>query len=95
MTYEGRVHGLLHFIIERHEVVLSDYIVEELRRNIHLKLSGPKRECPLLNLETFLSLCTSLEFIYTHLSQFQYASQCSYLDLIVHRYHSANLALRC
>jgi len=58
MTHEGRVHDLLHFIIERNEVVFSDYIVEELKRNIHLILSGPKRECALLNLETFLSHCS-------------------------------------
>jgi len=57
MTHEGRVHDLLYLIIERHEVVLSDYIVEELKRNIQLKLSGPKRESALLDLEIVVSLC--------------------------------------
>jgi predicted nucleic acid-binding protein len=57
MTHEGRVHDLLHLIIKRHEVVLSDYIVEELKRNIKLKLSGPKRENALLDLEIVVSLC--------------------------------------
>ncbi len=58
MTYEGRVHDLLHLIIERHDVVLSDFIVEELKRNIQLKLSGPKREGALLDFEIFISHCS-------------------------------------
>lgn len=58
MVHEGRVHDLIHFIIEKHEVVLSDYIVKELERNIQMKLSGPIRENALMNLEIFVSLCS-------------------------------------
>lgn len=58
MANEGRVHELLHFIIERHEVILSDYILEEFKRNIELKLSGSKRESALQDLEIFLSHCS-------------------------------------
>lgn len=46
IAHEGRVHDILHLLIEKHNVILSDFIIEELKRNLQLKLSGTKkREC--------------------------------------------------
>ncbi len=53
--HSGKVSMLLDLIIEKHTIVLSDYIIEELRRNFSEKLSGKARNNALSRLDEFIS----------------------------------------
>ena len=55
IAHPGKISGLLDLIIEKHSIVLSDYIIEELRRNLSEKLSGKKRVNALSRLNDFIS----------------------------------------
>ncbi|MBS1263814.1 MAG: hypothetical protein MAG715_01005 [Methanonatronarchaeales archaeon] len=44
IAYDGNESDLLKAVIERHQPVISDYVLEELRRNFSRKLSGHRRD---------------------------------------------------
>ncbi len=56
-AYPGRVAILLEIVIEEHTIVLSDLIVEELKRNLSNKLEGHEKNYALSRLELFISRC--------------------------------------
>ena len=57
IVYTGNVMDLLDLLIEKHTIVLSDYIVEELKRNFKNKLSGKNKNKALKQLKILISNC--------------------------------------
>lgn len=57
LVYSGRVMNLLDILIEKHSIVLSDYIFEELKRNIKNKLSTKNTAKALKQLKNLISNC--------------------------------------
>jgi len=55
IAHPGKVSMLIDLIIEKHTIVLSDYIIEELRRNLSQKLSKNGRNNGLSRLDEFIS----------------------------------------
>ena len=55
IAHPGKISMLLDLIIEKHTIVLSDYIIEELRRNLSEKLTGKARSDALSLLDEFIS----------------------------------------
>lgn len=58
LTHRGRTREVLDGIMAKHEVVLSDYIVEEVERNLTSQLPTPK---PVL--EAFRRLLAEVEVV--------------------------------
>jgi predicted nucleic acid-binding protein len=57
LVYSGKVLNLLDILIEKHTIVLSDYIIEELKRNIRNKLSNKNKTKALKQLKNLISNC--------------------------------------
>ena len=57
IVYTGEVKNLLELLIEKHTIVLTDYIIEELKRNLREKLSSRNRNKALRQLNFLISNC--------------------------------------
>jgi len=57
IAHDGKVSKLLDVLIEEHTIVISDYIVEELKRNIIKNVSEEKKEEATNIIEDFVSNC--------------------------------------
>ena len=55
IAHSGKVAALIDIVIERHTIVMSDYIIEELSRNLSKKLREKVRKRALDRLELFVS----------------------------------------
>ena len=57
IVYSGKKSNILDLLIERYTIVITDYIIEELKRNFKKKLSGQIRETAMKQLNIFISNC--------------------------------------
>jgi len=57
IVYTGKEMNLLDMLIEKHNIVITDYIIEELKRNFTNKLSKKRRDKALKQLNIFISNC--------------------------------------
>jgi len=57
LVHRKTIGKILDLLIEKHRIVLTDYIVEEMKRNINKKVSIGRKETILENWRTFVSLC--------------------------------------
>lgn len=57
IAHAGKVTDLLDMLIEKHTIVLTDYIIEELKRNFSNKLSEKNIKKALKELNIFISNC--------------------------------------
>jgi len=57
IVYTGREMNLLDMLIEKYHIVITDYIIEELKRNLTNKLSTKRKENALKQLNIFISNC--------------------------------------
>ena len=56
-AHDGKVSNVLDLLIEEHTIVVSDYIVEELKRNLRKNVSKEKEDEAVDLVEDFVSNC--------------------------------------
>jgi len=57
ISHHGKVREMLRALIEKHQIVTTLYIKEEVKRNFERAFSGEKKEEILKELEIFISEC--------------------------------------
>lgn len=57
IAHDGKVSNVLDLLIEEHTIVVSDYIVEELKRNLIKNVSKEKEDEAVDLIEDFVSNC--------------------------------------
>lgn len=57
IAYSDKKMNILDLLIEKYTLVITDYIIEELKRNFNNKLTGKHKEKALLQLNVFISNC--------------------------------------
>jgi len=57
IAHDGKVSNVLDLLIEEHTIVVSDYIVEELKRNLRKNVSKEKEDEAVDLVEDFVSNC--------------------------------------
>ena len=67
IAYTGKEMNLLDMLIEKHNIVITDYIIEELKKNLTNKLPSKNKEKALKQLNIFISNCYIIyKSEYTH-----------------------------
>lgn len=57
IAHDSKVSNIIELLIEEHTIVLSDYIVEELERNLRKNVSKEKEDKVIDLIEDFVSNC--------------------------------------
>jgi predicted nucleic acid-binding protein len=57
IVYSDKKINILDILIEKYTIVISDYIIEELKRNFNNKLTGSHKEKVMKQLDIFISNC--------------------------------------
>lgn len=57
IAHDGKVSNVLDLLIEEHTIVVSDYIVEELKRNLRKNVSKEKEDEAVDLIENLVSNC--------------------------------------
>lgn len=57
IVYSDKKINILDLLIEKYIIVITDYIIEELKRNFNNKLTGSLKEKVLKQLDIFISNC--------------------------------------
>jgi len=57
IAFDGRISKLMELLIERHTMVISDYIIMELRMNIEEKVSSDDEQMVLKRMDDLFSYC--------------------------------------
>ena len=56
-AHDGKVSNVLDLLIEEHTIVVSDYIIEELKRNLRKNVSKENKDEAVDLIEDFVSNC--------------------------------------